>query len=226
MLCSVWPEKVNLPPRPLCPSEMPAPKHGERYSFTMVAVPGQEVMDFANATQAVFEALPTKDVALDIIGLRRERVDETTNPPSTIAAIRTSPYYEMGFFVPEGSEPTEAEISAAEARCRKFMLNALNVGDIEYANRKSPRDVPEPSRVAARFLGVDRDWSNASKPVVQKDCPVCRKTQVPDGARICTECRSEIVWIEGAPVWIKDVPPPAATTDARLERKPLQRVEV
>ena len=206
-LCSVWPEQIYLSHRPLCPGVIPGRKQGERYAKVMVP-PGQEQDDMGNVAQVVDICISARNMALSIIDLCDGGMDESVDPPMPIQVAKTSPRFEQGLFVPVGKEPTDDEILAAEERMRRFMVSALEAGDVAFAANKNPREVPQESRVSARHLGAKRDWSSPLKPVARVLCPVCRQAEVVEGAMICSPgaggCGSRIRWEGNNAVW--DVP--------------------
>jgi hypothetical protein len=180
---------------------------------------GFQVEDLGNATQTAFESISCRDMALDLIGLSDGGVDEYDNP---IPVVKSSDRYEQGLFVPKEKTPSEYEILAAEQRMLRFMQRKLQDGDVAFSVAKNPMSVPNEARIAARYLGVTRDWSAPAKAAMKVPCPVCIQTEIVQGAQKCLGCNSLIRWEGAVPFWA-DGPAPTARANAAPPEMPTVR---
>lgn len=217
MVCTVWPEPIDRPYSNLGLTHVTIPgapgkngipqilKFGEReyvatidgqpttrYGFTLVR-PGIERDDLGHVHTLSIVGISTYRVALDIIGLAVEQVSDEPNPDGTYpvlaGAIKTSPLFEKGYFVPEGHEPTEAEVAAAEKRRDNWLRRAVEKGDVTWAQEGKADRIHPDSVVAVRMLGLDRPWAPKTVPTLKNEvsCPVCA-SPVEHGVKKCLKC--------------------------------------
>ena len=114
-------------------------------------------------------------------------------------------YSLRGVFVPEGLEPTEAEIARAIAQRDEWWGKMIAKADNDYAQRKSTGDVDGNAKLAAAWLGVKREWSSVVDSRAQ--CPCCTEP-IKVGSRKCGSCQEYITWDGGVPTWERQVAVP------------------
>lgn len=85
-----------------------------------------------------------------------------------------------------------------EAYFRQLVMAA----DINFA-RTGQKEITDLMRMAAEWLGTDRDWNKAIEEILMKRCPACTR-RIPQAAMRCQECHTEL------PLWYQQYKFPAA----------------
>lgn len=93
----------------------------------------------------------------------------------------------VGLFVCETPEPTEAQLELADQTLRKFFEHLVGVADGEFEQYRHSTWIPGLARRAAKWLGSDTSWMLRKGSMVE--CPYCT-TQVLERAVICPNCRN------------------------------------
>ena len=91
----------------------------------------------------------------------------------------------VGVFVCERPEPTKKELEEAHRRLRKYLRHYLRIADQEFARRKDGAWIPDFARLAARYLGLQRDFDVDT--TEYNKCPFCTR-DIPAAAAICPNC--------------------------------------
>ncbi len=188
---------------------VPECKEGQRVAMSDPIGAGYEKKDYGNNQKLVLESISARDNALDAIGLTRPRVNSRGE---VIQARTTSDWYECGFFVPEGDEPTDKEIAAARSRLDEWARRWVNKGDESFAVDQKPARVDFRAKLAARILRVKRAWSEGmiADSTVTIPCPSCRLPIV-SGATKCPSCGDRFTYVDGRPVLAGTVAVPELT---------------
>ena len=198
-ICSVYPSKAYITHGSKI-YNVPAFEPGMRVAMSDPVGPGDERRDFGNDQRMVLQCIPARDNAMDAIGLTRARI---TSRGESIPERSTSEWWESGYFVPRGPEPTDEEIAAAHERLRKWAMTWLGKGDEAFSVDQKPGRVDFRAKLAARILKVRRAWSEgiteATAPATIP-CPSCRLPIV-HGATKCPACGDRFVYIDGKPVY-------------------------
>jgi hypothetical protein len=183
-----------------------------RYGFALCP-PGKEVTDMGQVHTLALLDLPSKRIAMDVIGLSVEGVADEPESDGThrilTPAIKTSELFEKGFFVPEAVEPTDEEIRAAEGRRQKYLVSIVEKADRAWNNSGGKSDNIHPDAIkAARWLGQSRPWAPAwsagKKQIEMIECPVCG-AGLEKGRKKCLGCNEWIGYEEdGTPFAVND----------------------
>lgn len=87
------------------------------------------------------------------------------------------------------------KVADARKRVHQWYRNLINMADADWAKNKNVRTVSDVQKVAARVLGVKREWVEYTQdPIETINCPFCRYSIAPDSIK-CLNCK-EIVNIE------------------------------
>lgn len=108
----------------------------------------------------------------------------------------------LGLFVAAGSEPTEAELQAAESAMREADVLRVRKGDRIWETKRDRAQINEESRNAAKRLSLLREWLDAAPQEQFKECQFCAEL-VKANAKVCKHCGRDLVPAAAAP-------PPAA----------------
>lgn len=210
-VCSVYPAKAYITHNGSIIT-VPEYRDGMRVAMSDPIGPGTERKDYGNQQQLVLEAITSRDNALDAIGLSRERVNSRGEK---ISARTTSDWWESGYFVPAGPEPTDDEIAAAKARLNEWARRWVLKGDELFGTTQKANQVDWRAKLAARILRVRRPWAEGVSEVQQKSlCPSCRN-EINAGATKCATCGDRFTYIDGRPVLLtelRDPTPPAGAS--------------
>jgi hypothetical protein len=195
-ICSVYPAQAHIIHNGRTVS-VPACEDGKTVAMSPPVGPGVERRDFGNAQQVVIECISSRDNALDAIGLTRGR---TNARGEKIQERSTSEYFEMGFFVPAGDEPSPKEIADAKSRLGSWAQKWVNKGDEIFAVEQKSARVDFRAKLAARVLQAKRPWSEGMRNTQDTiPCPSCRLPMV-NGATKCPACGDRFVYQDGTPV--------------------------
>ena len=195
-ICSVYPAKAYIVHGGRT-VEVPECRDGDRCAMSTPIPAGTERKDYGNDQHLVLESIPARDNALDAIGLSRARVNSRGEK---INARTTSDYWECGYFVPDGDEPTDGEIAAARARLNEWARKWVLKGDDIFGTSQKASHVDFRAKLAARVLRVRRPWAEGTSEVQQKSlCPSCRN-EINAGATKCPACGDRFVYVGGRPV--------------------------
>ena len=203
-ICGVYPAKAHIIHSGKIYT-VPEYRDGMRVAMSDPVCAGTERKDYGNGQLLVLESISARDNALDAIGLSRERVNSRGE---RTPARTTSDWWESGYFVPAGDEPTDDEIAAAKSRlnewARKWVLKGAEIfGTTQKANQVDFR-----AKLAARILRVRRPWAEGISEVQQKTLrPSCRN-EINTGATKCPACGDRFVYVNGRPVLKEDVEVP------------------
>ena len=199
-ICSVYPEKVYITHKGRS-ILVPECRDGMGCAKSDPIGPGTEEKDYGNAQKMVLESITARDNAMDAIGLSRERINSRGEK---INARTTSEWWERGYFVPAGDEPSEKEIAAARARLNEWARRWVLRGDDLFGQEGRANRVDYQAKVAARVLRVRRPWAEGITDVQQKTlCPSCRN-EMNAGATKCSTCGDRFVYVNGQPVLERD----------------------
>lgn len=188
-ICSVFPKEVHLHNHN-GEYMIPGKKPGERFSFVEIR-PGLEKYELGEERYLVAQNILSIDVAKDYVGLTRGSEDLANR----------------GVFVPEGDEPTEEEIVAAEKRLFDWLQLKLDEGDREFSNTGKINHIDDNAKLASKLLGMEREWLGTSRVTAPMECPVCGNT-IRKGSRICPVgqkgCGSRLGYDEAGNVYWMD----------------------
>lgn len=205
-ICSVYPAQAVIT-HGANTIVVPECKEGMRVAKSDPVGPGTEKKDFGNDQKVVLESISSRDNALDAIGLTRGRVNSRGEQ---IQARTTSEWFESGYFVPEGDEPSDDEVAKARERLRSWATRWLNKGDEGFAVDQKPARVDFRAKLAARILRVRRAWSEGMIETTQTiQCPSCRLPMV-NGATKCPSCGDRFTYVDGKPMFSDGAAPMAA----------------
>ena len=224
-VCNTWPAEFAIP-HPTGPHyTIPAKPEDKRYAFLEVG-PKPSTMDLGECRTLSLLNIPAKTLALDLIELSPAGRDPITGKMMAPARV-TSQFFERGLFVPEGDEPTDEELTAAETRRKRYMLEQIRRGDAAYArDHGSPVNVPGDARIAAEFLKIERPWAGSMETVVSAaamPCPIISTHTVNRGDKKCIVCNEWIGWDEkGQPFAAND--PDRKRAMAAAVARPEQRI--
>lgn len=180
---------------------VPPCEPGMRVAKSEPIGPGREIKDYGNDQKLVLESISSYDNALDAIGLTKARINSRGE---SIQARTSSDWWESGYFVPEGAEPTEAEIAAARSRLKAWAQRWLDKGDEAFSVDQKPARVDFRAKLAARILKVRRAWAEGHVETTDTiPCPSCRLPMV-SGATKCSQCGDRFVYVDGKPVLRED----------------------
>jgi len=200
-ICSVYPARAHIIHHGKT-IVVPECRDGDRCAMSAPIGSGTEEKDYGNDQRLVLESIPARDNALDAIGLTRERVNSRGE---RINARTTSEWWESGYFVPEGDEPTDAEIAAARTRLNEWARKWVLKGDDIFGTTQKASHVDFRAKLAARVLRVRRPWAEGTSEVQQKTlCPSCRN-EINAGATKCPACGDRFTYVDGRPVLKPDV---------------------
>lgn len=206
-ICSVYPAKAHITHSGKI-YVIPEYRDNMRVAMSEPIGPGNERKDYGNGQILVLESISARDNALDAIGLTRERVNSRGEK---IVARTTSDWWESGYFVPAGDEPTDEEIAAAKSRLAEWARKWVLKGDEIFGTTQKANQVDFRAKLAARILRVRRPWAEGISEVQQKTlCPSCRN-EINAGATKCPSCGDRFVYVNGRPVLKEEteVPVPA-----------------
>ena len=136
------------------------------------------------------------------------QVVEVVEDPETIARSVINDYNNTLFGSTENAHPglfyVNEEISVADAkkkyaglfadaleRQKRYYLNQVNFADQIWSKQRNPAMIGEPMRMAARELGLDKEWASDYIATTMEKCPACgtlRDTQFP----VCGNCNRVI----------------------------------
>jgi hypothetical protein len=204
-IVSVFPEPTYVPHHS-GHRNIPGKGKGGRYAFIEVG-PSVEQMDLGEGNNLALLSVSSDRTARDIIGLSDEGRDELTGKVLA-PAVRDSDLFRQGLFVPEGDEPTEAELVAAEIRRETWMDLAILRGDRAWDVRNRLSDVPGEAILAARYRGITRPWFGATTGTRQEryqdGCPACG-AELFTNKKVCGGPAAHLVgWEEGVAYWKDD----------------------
>jgi hypothetical protein len=91
----------------------------------------------------------------------------------------------FGVFVCAGDAPTDAELAAARARLAEYYRRLVAQADQDWERSHNWLMITDVERRAARWLGLEKEWSYEPKPLV--DCPACAEKLKP-GVAVCKSC--------------------------------------
>ena len=185
---------------------------------SVVVGPGVSKRDLGNNQHVAIVNISPRVMALDLMGLEAGRCDNRNRPKTG----HSSSWWEMGVFVPEGDEPTEEEVAAANARLRTWCTERVIHGDNQYAMTKNAGAVDALAKKAARILKVDREWAqDLTEGSGGIDCPCCRG-RIRAGAKKCVHC-NELVGYDkaGKPYWMSE---PRSPVQAEATKMGLPKV--
>lgn len=215
-ICSVYPAKAYITHSGKIYT-VPECRDNMRVAMSEPVAAGTERKDYGNGQILVLESIPARDNALDAIGLGRERVNSRGEK---ITARTTSDWWESGYFVPTGDEPTDAEIAAARSRLNEWARKWVLKGDEIYGTTQKANQVDFRAKLAARVMRIRRPWAEGISEVQQKTlCPSC-KNEINAGATKCPACGDRFVYVNGKPVLKEeaDVPVPAMPPQQQQQR--------
>jgi hypothetical protein len=216
LVCSTWFEELSVPhvafgthcTIPGRPAEGAPPQEtweqkgkerflvkarNNRYGFALCP-PAVERQDMGQVHTLALLAISAKRTAMDVIGLAMEGIAEVPNQDGVLEiltpAIRTSELWSKGFFVPDGAEPTDAEIEAAEQRRQSYLVGVVEKADRAWNNSGGKSDQIHPDAIkAARWLNQERPWAPmwSGKKLATVPCPICLDPIVV-GQKKCAKC--------------------------------------
>jgi hypothetical protein len=82
-----------------------------------------------------------------------------------------------------------------------YFRELVMAADISFA-RTGQKEISDLMRMAAEWLGVDREWNKAIEEVIQKRCPACT-TKIPQESLRCLRCQTDL------PLWYQQYKFPA-----------------
>ena len=197
-LCSVFPRpfyfhdangQYELPP---CTRDM-------AYSYVWIQ-PGYDKHDLGEDKHISSLVIYAKDIAKDYAGILSGATDRT----------------DRGVFVPEGTEPTEAEIKVAREKLAKWAEATVRKADVMWSQSGKISDISDDAKLAAGFISVEREWAKDFVAVEKIECPACGES-MNKGAKIHSVgqkgCGQRINYDEtGKAVWADEkravAPPP------------------
>lgn len=174
---------------------------GENSPGSILIPAGEDRQDFGNNNYLVLKCHTGAEMALDIMGLDlKECLPNNTPRPG-----RSSSWWEMGVFVPEGEEPTAAEIQAAKDRLIVWCIKQVEHGDMAFQQFKNAAAVPTIAKKAAQHLKVERDWAQGVGIGSQMiECPCCQNRIRPK-AKKCQHCGERVAYNkDGVAYWPDD----------------------
>jgi hypothetical protein len=92
-----------------------------------------------------------------------------------------------GVFVAEATEPTEKELSEAQAKLEAFHRRLVEAADLEWERSHNPMFITDLERRAARELKLDKPWLYDPKPM--EECPACGE-RIRPGVAVCRSCQA------------------------------------
>jgi hypothetical protein len=227
-IVSVFPEPIYIPHHS-GHRNIPAKGKNQRYAFVEVG-PSVERIDLGEGQNLAMLSVSARRTAMDIIGLSEEGKDELTGKVLA-PAYTSSDLFDQGLFVPEGAEPTEEELLAAEHRRELWMERMIIRGDKAWDVKNRLSDVPGEALLAARYRGITRPWFGATTGSrmerYQDGCPACG-AELFTGKKVCGGPAAHLVlWEEGVAYWKDDPdrkaqmtpPPPPLPRPATVNQK-------
>lgn len=196
-ICSVYPVVVylnggrhgnyTLPPfdeewkrvHPECPA----------YSFVEIR-PGVMHKDEGEGQFKAFHMYTARTMALDFIGVELTPVtDEATQEVTGyVEQVNSRNLLDRGIFVPEGDAPTEAEIAQARSNLVTYFRSLIPIADEMWvSSNKRPKQIDNNARIAAKYLGIRREWAEVSGIAGRLECPACGEFIKPGIAK-CPHC--------------------------------------
>ena len=91
----------------------------------------------------------------------------------------------FGVFVCAGDAPTTEELAAARARLTEYYRRLVVQADQDWERAHNWLMITDVERRAARWLGLEKEWSYEPKPLVE--CPACAEKLKP-GVAVCKSC--------------------------------------
>lgn len=150
--------------------EIASPEPGQAYAITPIRA-CRSVMDLGDKHTTEFP-ISAKEVADDIV----REINGDSGDGS---------YH--GVFVAEGTEPTEAELSEAQAKLEAFRRKLVATADLEWERSHNPMFITDLERRAARELKLEKPWLYDQKPM--EECPACGE-KIRPGVAVCRSCRA------------------------------------
>lgn len=173
-IVSVGPEEIRLPMRTFQPSgfTIPACVKGQKFTSLLIAdYKDERVIEQTAHTKDAIRIpidIPAKVIVDDYFGTER--------------------LHDRGCFsIPEGQEPTDAQLGEARNARKKWLSAKVQAGDNEYAKTRRVDLIPDYCKRAAAELGVKRpEWAFVA-PELHRECPACGETVKPNVA-VCKSC--------------------------------------
>ncbi len=152
------------------PQDAPSARNhnGARYALTEIT-PRKGIIDLGDKRTLDFP-ISARDIAED---LARE-INSDAGENSF-----------LGVFVCAGAQPTAQELDAAHRRLEDFYSRQVAIADQEWERTHNFMIINDVERRAARWLGLEKEWSYEPKPLV--DCPACGEKLKP-GVAVCRSC--------------------------------------
>jgi len=168
--------------------ELPACTPKMAYSFVEIQ-PGYDKYDLGEDKHISALAITAKEIAKDYAGILAGSDSLTSR----------------GVFVPEGEEPTEAEIISARKRLAEWAEDTVRKADRMWSATQRITDISDDAKLAAGVISVEREWAADWIAVEKVLCPVCNEP-MNKGAKIHSVgqkgCGQRIFWDEnGKPSW-------------------------
>ena len=178
VICNINPQEMPLLFRTYQgPLRLNSPKPGEEFALTEIK------WVKAYADRGDYEPLRPETRAEFIIGAREIAEDLCNEINSAIPTIRNS---FRGVFVCVDDKPTRQELDNAKKRLEETMKQLVSVGDVEWARYHRYEYIPDSARVAAKFLGLEKEW--AYQPEMRVDCPACGAKLPNQEVAVCKSC--------------------------------------
>ena len=83
------------------------------------------------------------------------------------------------------------DLANAKEKQYRWFDKLLRDGDDNWQTYRKHIAINDLHRMAARFLGVEREWAKKPRPAHLKECRFCT-SMIPDAAVVCPECKQVV----------------------------------
>ena len=181
------------------------------YSYVEIR-PGVLHKDEGEGQFKAFHMYTARTMALDFIGIELKPITDPDTQEVTgyVEHPNTQNFLERGIFVPEGDKPTSAELAQAKSKLVSYFQRLIPIADDLWTNPRSRWQIDNNARIAAKYLGIRREWAEVSGIAGRIECPVCGEFVKPGVAK-CSHCGAILDAAKAAQYGIH-VPESAAAT--------------